>query len=262
MIIFRIQGLNLLTRPNVILKKGRKLTEPEKLKLSELLYGLVIPLIVGIVIIAFPAVLRPLLDTWFPAGNPITGEGASDLAYITVILTHGFASMIIFGIPLLFGLVWNKWAGGGVGFITGSIYYVAFAAYNTWWTLLTFGKSVEMGGLGAQTGIDFTVNLFTDPSFIGNYIVCSILLGYIVGALNNRSTSFKRMLGASLTATISMGVIQFVLNMTVASGAWMAQANPGFALFTVMLPMVLLGVIVPIIAKVMSWYGLAPMRQY
>ena len=236
------------------------MTEP--FKRSDILYGLVIPVIIAIVIIAFPAILKPALDTWFPAGDPVTGEGASDLAYITVILTHGFASMIIFGIPILFGLIWNKWAGGGIGFITGSLYYIAFAAYNTWWTLTNYGRSPELGGLGAQTGIDFTTNLFTDPSFIGNYIVGCILLGYVAGALNNKSYSFKRMLGASMTACITVAVIQYALNMTVASGAWMAQANPGFALFTVMLPMIILGILVPIIAKVMTWYGLMPGGHY
>ena len=227
------------------------MTEP--FKRSDILYGLVIPIIIGIVIIAFPAILRPALDTWFPAGDPLTGEGASDLAYITVILTHGFASMVIFGIPLLFGLLWNKWAGGGVGFITGSLYYLAFAGWNIMWTINNYG---------AAMGVETTPNLYSDPSFIGNYIVCSILLGYIGGALNNKSLSFKRMLGASLTATIAVAVIQFALNMTVATGAWMAQADPGFALFTVMLPMIILGILVPIIAKVMTWYGLILGNRY
>lgn len=227
------------------------MTEP--FKRSDILYGLVIPIIIGIVIIAFPAILRPALDTWFPAGDPLTGEGASDLAYITVILTHGFASMVIFGIPLLFGLLWNKWAGGGVGFITGSLYYLAFAGWNIMWTINNYG---------AAMGVETTPNLYSDPSFIGNYIVCSILLGYIGGALNNKSLSFKRMLGASLTATIAVAVIQFALNMTVATGAWMAQADPGFALFTVMLPMIILGILVPIIAKVMTWYGLILGTRY
>lgn len=227
------------------------MTEP--FKRSDILYGLVIPLIIGIVIIAFPAILRPALDTWFPPGDPLTGEGASDLAYITVILTHGFASMVIFGIPLLFGLIWNKWAGGGVGFITGSLYYLAFAGWNIMWTINNYGAA-----MGEYT----TPNLYSDPSFIGNYIVCSILLGYIGGALNNKSLSFKRMLGSSLTVCIAVAVIQFALNMTVSTGAWMAQADPGFALFTVMLPMIILGILVPIIAKVMTWYGLILGTRY
>ena len=223
-----------------------------KFKLADILYGLVIPVIIGIVIIAFPAILRPALDSWFPPGDPLTGEGASPNAFLTVIFTHGFSQMVALGIPLLFGLIWNKWAGGGVGFITGTLYYTAFAAWNIMWTINNFVPAM---------GVQDVPNLFADPSFIGNFIVGSILIGYIAGALNSKSTNFKRMLGASLTATITVGVIQFVLNMTVATGAWMAQGNPGFALFTVMLPAILLGIIVPIIAKVMTWYGLQPMRH-
>jgi hypothetical protein len=103
--------------------------------------------------------------------------------------------------------------------------------------------------------------LYADPSFIGNWIVGGILIGYIAGGLSGGSMSFKRMLFAGLTASITVAVIQFALNITVSSGAWMAQGDLGFALFTVMLPGILLGIIVPIIAKVMTWYGLAPMRH-
>ena len=228
------------------------MTETEKFKVADILYGLVVPVIVGIVIILFPAVLRPALDAAFPPGDPLTGAGASSYAFLTVIFTHGFAQMIVLGIPLLFGLLWNKWAGGGVGFIAGSLYYVAFAGWNIMWTINNYATSM---------GVENTPNLYADPSFIGNFIVGSILVGYIAGGLNNKSMSFKRMLGAGLTASITVGVIQFALNMTVATGAWMAQGNPGFALFTVMLPAILLGIIVPIIAKVMTWYGLQPMRH-
>ena len=39
--------------------------------------------------------------------------------------------MIILGIPLVLGLLWNKWAGGAAGFVMGGIYYVANAGqYN------------------------------------------------------------------------------------------------------------------------------------
>ena len=226
--------------------------EVEKFKLADILYGLVIPVLIAILIIAFPAVLRPALDSWFPPGDPITGEGASPNAYLTVIFTHGFSAMVAFGIPLLFGLIWNKWAGGGVGFITGTLYYVAFAGWNIVWTIKNFSTAM---------GIENTPNLYADPAFIGNYIVGSILIGYIAGALNNKSVSFKRMIGAGLTATLTVGVLQFILNLTVSTGAWMAQGDPSFALFTTMLPMILLGIIVPIIAKVMTWYGLQPMRH-
>jgi hypothetical protein len=221
------------------------LAETEKFKIADILYGLVIPILVAIVIVIFPAVLRPALDSWFPAGDVMTGEGASPYAFITVIFTHGFALMACMGIPLFLGLLWNKWAGGGVGFITGTLYYLANAGYNVVYSLQNFG-------------VEYTENLFADPSFIGNYIVGGILIGYIAGALTNKSYSFKRMLGASLTASITVSVFQFILDYTVAFGAWMTQSDPGFALFVKVVPMIALGVIVPIIAKVFTWYGLVP----
>ena len=144
------------------------MTEPEKLKLSGILWGLVIPLIVGIVIVLFPAVLRPALDSWFPAAT-------SPYAFVTVIFTHGFALMVVLGVPLFLGLNWSKWAGGAAGFVTGTLYYLAFAGYNIQFSIINYGQSL---------------NLFADPSFIGDYIVGGILIGYIAGALNNKSFKF------------------------------------------------------------------------
>jgi hypothetical protein len=211
------------------------LTEPEKLTLNGILWGFVIPLIIGIVIVLFPAVLRPALDSWFPAGDPMTGAGASPYAFLTVIFTHGFSLMIVLGVPLFLGLNWSKWAGGAAGFVTGTLYYLAFAGYNIQYSIINYGSSQ---------------NLYADPSFIGNYIVGGILIGYIAGALNNKSFSFKRKLGASLTAALTVGIFSFILNYTVSFAAWMTRSGPGFALFTAMLPMIILGIIVPIIAKI------------
>jgi hypothetical protein len=95
------------------------LEEPGKIKISGILWGLVIPLIIGIVIVAFPAILRPALDSFFPPGDPNTGAGASPYAFLTVIFTHGFSLMVVLGVPLFIGLNWSKWAGGAAGFITG-----------------------------------------------------------------------------------------------------------------------------------------------
>lgn len=219
------------------------MTETEKFKLSDILYGLVVPIIVAIVIVIFPAVLRPALDSWFPPPNVATGDPGSPYAFITVIFTQGLAMMVMFGVPLILGLIWNKWAGGATGFITGTLFYLAYAGYNIAYSVEQFGMSQ---------------NLYRDPSFIGNYIVGGILIGYITGALNNKSYKFKRMLGAGLTAAITVGVFQFILNYTVAFGAWMTQSDPGYALFTTMLPMIILGIIAPIIAKVFTWYGIMP----
>ena len=94
------------------------------------------------------------------------------------------------------------------------------------------------------------MNLWADPSFIGDYIVAAILVGYIAGALNNKSFSFKRKLGASLTAALTVGIFTFILNYTVSFAAWMTQNDPGFALFTALLPMIILGIIIPIISRI------------
>jgi hypothetical protein len=211
------------------------LAEPEKIKLGGILWGLVIPLIIGIVIVAFPAVLRPALDSWFPAGDPMTGAGASPYAFLTVIFTHGLSLMVVLGVPLFIGLNWSKWAGGAAGFVTGTLYYIAFAGYNIQYSTINYGASL---------------NLYADPSFIGNYIVCSILIGYIAGALNNKSFHFKRKLAAALTACITIGVFQFILNYTVSFAAWMTQGDVGMSIFTTMLPVILLGIIVPIISRI------------
>ena len=239
------------------------MAEPEKFKLADILYGLVVPLLIGILIIAFPTVLRPALDSWFPVGDMIAGTEGSPYAFLTVIFTHGFAQMIILGVPLILGLLWNKWAGGAAGFLTGTLYYVAWAGYNTQFSVqIALDAYYAMGNDPNMFIQSLPPNLWTDSSFIGSWIVGGILIGYITGALNNKSMSLKRMLGAGLTAAITVGVIQFTLSMTVAYGAWMAQADPGFTLFTVMLPAILLGIIGPILAKVMTWYGLILGNRY
>ena len=209
------------------------MTEPEKFKLGNLKWGLVIPLLIGIVIVLFPAVLRPALDSWFPP--PTMTSAGSPYAYLTAIFTHGFALMVVLGVPLFLGLNWSKWAGGAAGFVMGTLYYLANAGYNIQYSIINYGASL---------------NLYADPSFIGDYIVGGILIGYIAGALNNKSFSFKRKLGAGLTAALTVGIFTFILNYTVSFGAWMTQADPGFTLFTAILPMIILGIIVPIISKI------------
>jgi hypothetical protein len=208
--------------------------EPEKFKLKDIGYGLVVPILVGLLIVAFPAVLRPALDNAFPASG--------SYAFLTVIFTHGFAQMIVFAIPLILGLTWNRWAGGAAGFIMGTAYYLAYAGYFTSITQL---------------------NMYRDPSFIGNYIVCGVLIGYITGSLANGTSNFKRMLGSGLTAALTVGILQFVFNLSIAlyGASAMSASDPGNALFLTMLPMIILGFIGPIVAKVMTWYGLQPLKH-
>jgi hypothetical protein len=232
--------------------------ETEKFKLKDIGYGLVIPVLVGLLIIAFPAILRPALDGWFPPPDMATGAAGSPYAFITVIFTHGFALIVMFAIPVVLGLIWNKWAGGAAGFLLGTLYYLGYAGYYIASNAQNFLPYVIADSSQTKSLLP---NLYADPSFIGNYIVGGLLIGYIAGALNNGSFNFKRMLGAGLTAAILVGVLQFILNYFVSFGAWMTQQDALFAFFTTLLPMVILGIIAPIISKVMTWYGMYPSRH-
>jgi hypothetical protein len=219
--------------------------ETEKFKLIDIFYGVVIPLIL-VLLIFFLAIYVNVSGTYHILGASNT---------IAVILTSGFAQMIVLGVPLVLGLVWNKWAGGAAGFIMGGMYYVASAGLYT----------------GYYSGSTPAYNFFGDMSMLG-YLVNAIIIGYMAGALTNRSTNFKRMLGAGMTAAVITAVIQAYLNYTVALAPSRAMAVLewkdtslgaagiyGFVLAFV--PSIALGVIVPIIAKVMTWYGLQPMRH-
>ena len=177
--------------------------------------------------------------------------GVSGLAgTVAVILTQGFAQMIVLGIPLVLGLLWNKWAGGAAGFIMGGMYYVATAGLYT----------------GYYAGSSPAYNFYGDISILF-YLVNAVIIGYIAGSLTNGSTNFKRMLGAGLTAAIIVAVIQAVMNYTIslkpsrdmAQGSWVV--DPVNAFIIAFVPSIALGVIVPIIGKVMTWYGLQPQRH-
>lgn len=217
--------------------------ETEKFKLADILYGIVIPIILVLLIFVL-AVYVNVSGTYH-----VLGQGA-----IAVILTQGFSQMIVLGVPLVLGLLWNKWAGGAAGFIMGGMYYVASAGLYT-------GYYTSAGGY----------NFFGDISMLF-YLVNAVIIGYMAGALNNKSTNFKRMLGAGLTAAVITAVIQVILNYTVslaparsmAQGLWTdttlgVAGLYGFVLAFV--PSIALGIIVPIIAKVMTWYGLQPMKH-
>jgi len=220
--------------------------ETEKFKLADIFYAIIIPLIL-VLLIFFLAIYVNVSGTHHILG-------ATNV--IGVILTSGFAQMIVLGIPLVLGLLWNKWAGGAAGFITGGMYYVASAGLYT----------------GYYAGSAGGYNFFGDMSMLG-YLVMAVIIGYMAGALNNKSTSFLRMLGAGLTAAVITATIQAYLNYTVAlkpaltmnHNMWADTSYLGIAgvygFVLQFIPNIALGVIVPIIAKVMTWYGLQPMRH-
>lgn len=219
--------------------------ETPKFKLADIFNGIIIPLIL-VVLIYFLAIYINPSGTYHMIG---------DTNVIAVILTDGFAQMIVLGVPLVLGLLWNKWAGGAAGFIMGGIYYVASAGLYT----------------GYYAGSTPAYNFFGDLSMLG-YLVNAIIIGYMAGALNNGSSSFKRMLGAGMTAAVITAFIQAWLNYTISLSPAMkmnhlqwAQLTAGipyiYGFTLAFIPSIALGVIVPILAKVMTWYGIQPMRH-
>ena len=216
--------------------------EPEKFKLANLIDGIVIPIVLVILIFVLAVYINPT------GSEHIIG----DANVIAVILTQGFSQMIILGVPLVLGLLWNKWAGGAAGFIMGGMYYLATAG--------------EYNGVYASYGVT-TYNFFGDISFLF-WLVNGVIIGYMAGSLNGGSTNFKRMLGAGLTAAITTAVIQAFMNYNLAlePARQMAQdswaTDPVLAIVVNFVPSIALGIIVPILGKVMTWYGIMPQKHY
>jgi hypothetical protein len=218
--------------------------EPEKFKISDILYSIVIPIILVLLIYVLAVYVNPSGSEHVLGMEGTTGT-------IAIILTQGFAQMIILGIPLVLGLLWNKWAGGAAGFIMGGMYYIATAGLYT----------------GYYAGFQPAYNFYGDLSLLF-WLVNAVIIGYMAGSLNNGSTNFKRMLGAGLTASVIVAIIQAYMNYYIAlepsrlMGQQLWATDLPQALLINFVPNIALGVIVPIIGKVMTWYGLQPMKHY
>jgi hypothetical protein len=245
--------------------------EENKFKLKNLFDAIIIPAILVVLIFVFAIYIN--------VGGEYHIFGATNV--ISVILVNGFAQMIVLGIPLVLGLLWNKWAGGAAGFIMGGIYYLANAGqYNG---LYAMGGMVQTsipitndtlagianGTITSLTGSGWSAvpyNFFGDISMLF-YLVNAVIIGYMAGSLSGGSTNFKRMLGAGLTASIITAVIQAFMNYNVslAPARQMAQdswaQDPLMAIVVNFVPSIALGVIVPILGKVMTWYGIQPMKH-
>ena len=143
-----------------------------------------------------------------------SSPGATGLKYILL------EAIVVVAVPMLIGLIWNQWAGGATGFLMGGLYTLYFA-----------DQVYASQGSG-------------DISLLGN-LVSAMLIGYIAGALNKRSDSYKRMLIAGVTAGV-MGSLVVVLASNFSSILGPATLE-GSALSFV--PRVLAGILVPIVAR-------------
>jgi hypothetical protein len=184
---------------------------------SDIIYGIIVPVIVVLLIVAISK-----LDSLFGGGyNAVTG-----------IIMQIQELLVIVAIPLLLGLVWNKWAGGASGFIMGSLYALYWAdSYSSPFAGSVFGASTILLG----------------------YLLSSMLIGYMAGALNRRSDNFLRMMITGIFTTTIGGILLFgVLQLSAAN---VVTGTDGF-LITV-LTRTACGAIIPVIAKVFMWYGIS-----
>ena len=148
---------------------------------SEISLGLVIPILIGVLILAFPTVIYDLLATVkinFP--EYIWGGTEVPLQHI---LTIGTAEGILTcAVPIMLGLTWNRWAGGASGFLMSLLFTLSMNAYYS-----------PYPGAFVPT-LDWLA-----------MIVSGMLAGYIAGSLMVRSRmrgndNFKSMLFASFVA--------------------------------------------------------------
>ncbi|MGB9854065.1 MAG: hypothetical protein ACPLRY_04575 [Candidatus Bathyarchaeales archaeon] len=197
---------------------------------SDILYGVIAPLIVVLVIVGFSQVT--LMFRWGSFG------------LIVGIISEIEEIMLTVAVPLLLGLLWNKWAGGASGFLMGNIYALWFAT-----TYGAFSCSTT-----STTGQFFPSIVFgLGPTLLG-YVLSPMLIGYMAGALNKRSENFRRMLISSLVATTIAGFFLF----------WIFQLSPmnvvtgidGFLITVV--TRIACGVLTAIAAKIFIWYGQTP----
>src|SRR4030065_915301 len=78
---------------------------------SDVIYGIIVPVIVVLVIVGLSRV-GSILGIGFSGSSGIIIGIIMELEELTVAV----------GVPLLLGLVWNRWAGGASGFLMGSLY--------------------------------------------------------------------------------------------------------------------------------------------
>lgn len=183
---------------------------------SDIIYGIVAPVFVVLLIVGISQLGR------------FGGGGFGILTGITMELQE---LLVIVAIPLLLGLAWNKWAGGASGFIMGSIYALYWAdSYRS----------------------PFAGNIFGSSTILLGYILSSMLIGYMAGALNKRSENFRRMIISGITTTTIGGILLFGIFQL--SPANVVTGIDG-VLLTV-LTRTACGALIPVIAKVFMWYGI------
>ena len=183
---------------------------------NDILYGIILPTLTVFVIVLISK-LQSLVG----------GEPGLFLGLTMEILEL----VVIVGVPLALGLLWNQWGGGASGFLMGGFYAL-------YWS----GSFHGIAGSG-------TVLLA--------YVLSPMLIGYMAGALNKRSDNFKRLLISALVASIIGGIVMFTIFQM--SSANVVTGITGFAL--TVLARMLAAVLTAIVVKVFFWYGMGTKKH-
>jgi hypothetical protein len=179
---------------------------------NDVVYGVVLPVLVVLLI-----VLISKLPSLFGGGFGIVTGVIMELEELTILV----------GVPLVLGLVWNRWAGGASGFLMGTFYALYWA--NSFHGIHGSGTVLIA------------------------YILSAMLIGYMAGALNKRSENFIRILISAIVAATIGGIMLFGIFQL--STANVVTGIDGFLL--TVLTRTACSAVVAIIAKVFMWYGMA-----
>lgn len=172
------------------------------------------------------AIIAPVLVVLLIVGvSKLPSLFGSGFGVVTGIVMELEELVVIAGVPLTLGLLWNRWAGGASGFLLGSIYALYWA--NSFHGIRGSGTVLIA------------------------YILSAMLIGYMAGALNKRSDNFIRLLISGIVAATLGGIILFGIFQL--STANVVTGINGFLL--TVLTRTACGVVVAIIAKVFMWYG-------
>lgn len=183
---------------------------------NDVIYGIIAPLLVVLLIVGISKL------------GSLVGGGFGIIFGITMEIEE---LVVIAGVPIVLGLVWNRWAGGASGFLLGSIYALYWA--NSF-------RGIQGSG---------TVLLA--------YILSAMLIGYMAGALSKRSENFIRLLISGVTAGTIGGLVLFGVFQL--SSANVVTGIDGFLL--TVLTRTACGALVAVIAKVFMWYGVANTKK-
>ena len=181
-------------------------------KRNDIIWGIIIPLLIALLIMAFPVVLGPGLHNVNTTLEAIFVSGLEE-------------AILIVAFPMMLGLLWNQWAGGACGFLLGSIYSMAtFQMYYPY--------------------VSGTQNFF-----LLGYVMSAMLIGYIAGALNKGSFSFRRMLIAGLVSAVISGLFLYFTMALPGQPINMAAPDYAYSMFLTIVPRIIYGILIPFIAS-------------